>query len=289
MKKGLAVFGVVFLLFFQLATAEEKCPDSLLHSHAQIAIPSEGLTRVLIHGKYGYTDAENHLVIPAKYDAADDFYDGFASVRENGKWEVINSRGKALHPWALTTVRASHWVGPIELITPNLETHARSIDARFLAYPENRRNETFKDLEALRSDPSSPLLPAKFSGRWGFVDRRISLENPVESLAIFPQYEDAKPFSNDLAAVRQNGKWGYIDDSGKFVIPAVFDQAESFDRNLALVRQGHKLLTIDLSGKTLLSCELKSGHMEELSLHPLLDLQNTADESGIVMGAPEKE
>ena len=34
-----------------------------------------------------------------------------------------------------------------------------------------------------------------------------------------PRYEDAAAFSEGYAAVKQNGKWGYIDETGELVIP----------------------------------------------------------------------
>lgn len=45
-------------------------------------------------------------------------------------------------------------------------------------------------------------------------------------VAVKPQYEEARPFYNGLAAVKVNGKWGYIDSKNyKLVIPAEFEEA----------------------------------------------------------------
>lgn len=52
---------------------------------------------------------------------------------------------------------------------------------------------------------------------------------------IKPQYEAAQAFSEGLAAVRQNGKWGYIDTTGKAVIPFQYDQAYAFHEGKAVV------------------------------------------------------
>lgn len=53
--------------------------------------------------------------------------------------------------------------------------------------------------------------------------------------AIAPRYENAKTFSEGLAAVKQGGKWGYIDTDGKTVIPFQYDLAHSFKEGLAIV------------------------------------------------------
>jgi len=52
---------------------------------------------------------------------------------------------------------------------------------------------------------------------------------------IAPTYEDAQTFSEGLAAVKQNGKWGYIDQDGKTVIPFQYDLACAFSEGYAVV------------------------------------------------------
>ena len=51
--------------------------------------------------------------------------------------------------------------------------------------------------------------------------------------------EDARPFSTSgYAAVKRNGKWGYIDANGTEVISFIFDDALSFGQHLAAVKLG---------------------------------------------------
>ena len=52
---------------------------------------------------------------------------------------------------------------------------------------------------------------------------------------IAPKYEDAGLFSDGLAPVKQDGKWGYIDETGKTVIPFQYDIAGIFSEGYALV------------------------------------------------------
>ena len=52
---------------------------------------------------------------------------------------------------------------------------------------------------------------------------------------VSPKYEDAESFSDGLAAVKQGGKWGYIDEDGKLVISCQFDKAYPFSEGLAIV------------------------------------------------------
>lgn len=58
---------------------------------------------------------------------------------------------------------------------------------------------------------------------------------------ISPRYEAARSFSESLAAVKKNGKWGFIDQSGKTVIPFEYDYAFDFSEGLAVVGKRAKV------------------------------------------------
>jgi hypothetical protein len=48
------------------------------------------------HSKYGYIDTAGKLVVKATYDAAYSFQNGYAIVQKDGKYKVINKKGKVL-------------------------------------------------------------------------------------------------------------------------------------------------------------------------------------------------
>ncbi|WP_202801466.1 WG repeat-containing protein [Psychrobacter sp. PAMC 21119] len=48
-------------------------------------------------------------------------------------------------------------------------------------------------------------------------------------------YDDIRPFSESKAAVRKDELWGYIDSSGKTVVPLNYLNAGSFHNGLAVV------------------------------------------------------
>ena len=52
---------------------------------------------------------------------------------------------------------------------------------------------------------------------------------------IKPQYEFARGVNDGLAAVKKDGKWGYIDVNGKVMIPFSYDIAYSFSEGYAVV------------------------------------------------------
>ncbi|EAI5197373.1 WG repeat-containing protein, partial [Campylobacter coli] len=56
-------------------------------------------------------------------------------------------------------------------------------------------------------------------------------------------------FSEGLAAVGLNGKWGFIDKNGEFAIKPKFDDIWDFREGLASVGLNGKIGLIDKSGK----------------------------------------
>ena len=67
-------------------------------------------------------------------------------------------------------------------------------------------------------------------------------------------FEDAKPFLDLYAAVKQNGKWGFADTDGTIVIDCQFEDAKSFGQHLAAVKQDGKWGYIDRTGNVVIPC-----------------------------------
>lgn len=79
-------------------------------------------------------------------------------------------------------------------------------------------------------------------------------ENKIGSEA----FEDAYPFlsgKNQPAAVKLNGKWGFVDTSGNIVIDYSFDEAKSFSSGFAAVMKDGKWGFINSSGNEIIPCE----------------------------------
>ena len=80
---------------------------------------------------------------------------------------------------------------------------------------------------------------------------QTSGENAAYTEVIELKYDDALDFSEGLAGVKQNGKWGFIDKTGAEVIPFIYDVVQPFSEDLAAVRLEPDGLIgyIDKSGK----------------------------------------
>ena len=54
------------------------------------------------------------------------------------------------------------------------------------------------------------------------------------SIVIAPQYEEVRPFEDGYAAVKLNGKWGYINENGEMVIEPRYDWAGYVSEGVAV-------------------------------------------------------
>lgn len=97
----------------------------------------------------------------------------------------------------------------------------------------------------VKSTKTAQLIPVQQGGKWGYA---TSDGFGGKTLVVPYQFDHATGFSDGLALVKQNGKFGYINSKGQLVIPAQFDYATPFAGGKATVKQNGKLGTIDKSG-----------------------------------------
>lgn len=110
---------------------------------------------------------------------------------------------------------------------------------------------SFMTCPAVLADEHPSLLPRCGQTAFdlcGFIDADIWEKEDRSVLVIEPKFEVAKRFSEGLAAVRVEGKFGYIDRSGAIVIEPQFEQAGKFDQGLAVAGSEGAFGIIDRSG-----------------------------------------
>lgn len=105
------------------------------------------------------------------------------------------------------------------------------------------------------------VIPAKFSSAGPFSEgvAAVSINGKYgfidkEGKCIIPyRYEFVREFREGLAPAKQNGKFGYINKLGQAVIPYKFETAESFKDGLARVVFSGKACFVDTDGQVFAS------------------------------------
>lgn len=93
---------------------------------------------------------------------------------------------------------------------------------------------------------SCSLAVVCLHGVWQAIglDGRVAISDP--------RFSRMKPFSEGLAAVEADGRWGYIDTSGALVIAPAFDMAGPFSEGLAVVRVEGRYGFADKAGRVVI-------------------------------------
>lgn len=81
--------------------------------------------------------------------------------------------------------------------------------------------------------------------------------NSTGKLIIPCIYDYADEFSDGLAVVKDNGKYGYIDLKGELVIPCKYNECGKYSNGLALVRQDAKFGFMDKNENIVIPCQFE--------------------------------
>jgi len=234
------------------------------------------LFSVQVQGKWGFIDRRAEMVIQPQYDSVLDFSEGLAVAGIDGTDVYIDQTGEVVMrpPFdrlsrfseGLACVGKRVKEGPL---TTNkwgfIDKHGDLvIDVKF-----DRANDFSEGLAAASNDGYS----------YGFIDKSGEFVIPEsyrfaisfsEGLAAVSScyidkegkrpfgddhfFESVKSFQNGMAAVKEDGRWGFINrDNGEIVIEPVWDAAGYFsDEGLANVKKDRRWGFIDRTGSVVI-------------------------------------
>lgn len=100
------------------------------------------------------------------------------------------------------------------------------------------------DTALLAQTTSSSLVPFRRGNRWGYANHKRHLVLPLA-------YDEAGPFVNEVAWIRQGTLFGYIDGGGNPVTPVHYSRASNFHQGRAHVELNGEAFDIDSNGQRL--------------------------------------
>jgi hypothetical protein len=241
-------------------------------------IPDQGKYDIKSNNyKWGFADRQGNIKIPAIFDRVKSFSGGLAAVEIAGKWAYIDKNGKiAIQPKFLTADSFQSGFAQVKVAgkTPSAEPKCIYVNAKgsILKTPENVLISCvglpeylgFHDgLSLFKShnqygymnSSGKVVIPAIFRAARGFSEglalveltdhqqRKVGYINQqgefMIKLAPMPSedfYIKSGFFKEGLSTAYNQGKWGFIDRQGTFVIPAKFSSATEFIEGLSLVK-----------------------------------------------------
>ena len=180
-------------------------------------------------------------------------YSDFSVVRNGGWHNVVYTATPLGEPYPKTVIVAEQRVDIKQYQGAEKDTSSARWDEKSGAltwFGENPAPISFGELmlgEGLYAVPNSTL------GAYGYVNQSLELVIPT-------QYAQALDFADGMGAVKQEGKWGFINESGEAATPFCFDSVGDFTvegvdycfgfaQGLAPVLKNGKMGIIDKEGK----------------------------------------
>lgn len=227
----------------------------------------EGLAAVYQYEGWGFVDIKGREIIKCQYESVGDFCEGYACVKYkgvkeyNGKWECLNNSygyinqyGHEAFPAKFSNAHSFHdGLALVEIDNGNVYEPAKKyffIDRWGDIIIECKYDyvDSFYDgFACVGLKDSCGNLKIGYIGKSGreLIGRLYDYD-----------YESAGSihrFSEGLACVKINGKYGYIDQNGELIIPCEYDFALPFKYGLACVALNGTEGCLDESGKVVVS------------------------------------
>ena len=179
--------------------------------HIAIVVPSKRKRHIYI------LDQDASVVAQIEGYRVGRFFHGLARASEfyDGKYGYINTSGEwVIAPQYKAAGDFREGLAPVSLRSTLVTAYDGTISSTIDWPKPSRRDDT----------------PEGIKKRWGYL-------NTQGEMAIPATYDEAKYFSEGLAAVRIDTLWGYIDKTGNWVIEPRYSYASPFSNDHAIVHE----------------------------------------------------
>jgi hypothetical protein len=171
-------------------------------------------------GKYGFRDCKGTVMIEPQYEIAGGFSEGLAAVAMNREWGYIDISGKTVIEFKYDA--------------------ALNFSDGLAAVSEN-------GLWGYIDKTGNTVIPCQFEGAGDFSEGLAPVM--TRSSGVDPDVHEIKVMKVHLfCSVSDRSSWGYIDKTGKIVIPAQYRNVGLFSEGRARVQVGDKWGYIDNTG-----------------------------------------
>lgn len=197
---------------------------------------NNGLAYVKKDNLYGIIDTNLYYVVKHQFDWMDNLENDFIRVRKNDLYGVINPKGEVVLPIVY------------QQITEPENGLAIVVDNNFYGYV-NTKGDVI--IPATLPYSEGVLNWALFNkqGYARFVtDNKMGLIDSTGKKFLPALFEDVGVVSNNLIAIKKNGKWGYCDYNAKLKIPYNFSSVSFFKNGLSIASSNYKYGLINETG-----------------------------------------
>ena len=207
----------------------------------------EDLIKMEVAGKIGFLNYSGVEIVPPYFEEVGWFSEDLCPVRAGEKWGYIDNKGKNVLKYQFTYA---------DIFSEGLALISYSDMAGDVIYYKYI-DKTGNMIIAVKG--GTPSVYANFSDGAALMidaESKYFFINKTGSPISADRYEFAEQFSDGLASVCNEGKCGYIDNTGKVVIPLNYVAASPFFNGFATItilsEAGNEISQIiDKTGKVL--------------------------------------
>lgn len=210
---------------------------------------------VRINGKWGFIDREtSKFVVPCEYEEVSNYCEGFAVVKKDGRYGVVNTDGELITPCVFDKIfdyKNGFALAVREGKCGVLDSTGQlCIPCRF---------DRLCDWDRWWLDGSiyNGLAMVKLNGKYGL----INLNGKQTSVS----FDEIKSYYRGFAKVKKNGKYGLVNANCELIVPCKYDEIYGPEDGPWIVTSGNKKGAIDSEGNELIPCifeDLKLYHNE---------------------------
>lgn len=236
--KGWIVVGLA------VAPVTARAADAKTDAKAAASKASKGpaLFPMFATGKWGFMDAKGKVVIEPLYQHVHICRSGsYTVVTPDGAWNVLDDRGKVLlkNPWFLDKDYSG--LGIRDFTEGFASVYVTGYGWVLIPSDGKTLIETQSDIAPF-SEGLAKVSHKKHKNRSIFIDRNGDFAFGGKT------FDWASSFSEGMALIADNKKFGYINRNGEVVIQPQFDRGAWFSQGLAAVKVGSKWGFIDKQG-----------------------------------------
>ncbi len=236
---------------------------------------SEGFAAVAYMGKYGFIDKKGNYLVTFTYDLASAFSCGRACVTKNGKYGYIDKNGREVIPliystWNVTLNYGQSFRNNVVVVEMDkgkthgiLDTNGNAVvpcvypgiwwenECGFYIVKDGKSNSSTKiyypggKLVSIWESRDYCYFPdgihhfsiGAFDSLYCFITMDgDTLNNRLYMKQNNPSFFTAFNFSEGLCAITENGRAGFINATGKTVIPCRYDNVTPMQDGLSFVK-----------------------------------------------------
>ena len=205
--------------------------------------PSEGRIAVFRSSHVGYCNLQGHEVIPATFAQGANFSCGRAAVQlPSGHCAFIDTLGRQLFGRTFDNVRPYH------------HGYAAVLLSGLWGMIDTAGNTALPTAFPAITENTGTLFLAGSMGHMAVYKTGTRITKLTDTV-----YSGTLGFSEGLISVVRGGHFGFVDSTGREVVPCIYDETSLFAEGRIMVRIADRYGIVDTAGRIILPLEYQRG------------------------------